>query len=73
LAGAVTALLTDPPLRAALADQGRRHVLATHDVRHTADRIAALYRELLGPTSPCAANGEPARPVPSECRESIHS
>ncbi|MFG2632981.1 glycosyltransferase [Streptomyces sp. NPDC048362] len=63
LAGAVTALLSDPPLRAALGDQGRRHVLSTHDVRHTAERVAALYRELLGARPP----------VPSECRESIHS
>lgn len=48
LAGAITALLSDPPLRAALGDQGRRHVLSTHDVRHTAERIASLYGELLG-------------------------
>ncbi|KIE28069.1 glycosyl transferase [Streptomyces sp. MUSC 125] len=63
LAGAVAGLLSDRSLRAALGDQGRRHVLSTHDVRHTAERVAALYRELLGD-----------RPrVPSECRESIHS
>ncbi|GGW36895.1 glycosyl transferase family 1 [Streptomyces lucensis JCM 4490] len=61
LAGAVTALLSDPSLRTALAAQGHRHVLSTHDVRHTAEQVAAVYRELLG-----------ARPrVPSECRESI--
>ncbi len=47
LAGAITALLSDPPLRAALGDQGRRHILSTHDVRHTAERIASLYGELL--------------------------
>ncbi|MFF0849675.1 glycosyltransferase family 4 protein [Streptomyces sp. NPDC003280] len=63
LAGAVTALLTDAPLRAALADQGRRHVLSTHDVRHTAERVADLYRELLGSRPP----------VSFERRESIHS
>ncbi|MGW2488717.1 glycosyltransferase [Streptomyces sp. NPDC001606] len=76
LATAITALLTDPPLGAALGAAGRRHVLAAHDVRHTAARVADLYRELLG-----AADGRgapqahrpPAHPVPTECRESIHS
>ncbi|WP_129309109.1 glycosyltransferase [Streptomyces sp. L2] len=63
LASAVTGLLPDAALRASLAGQGRRHVLSTHDVRHTAQRVADLYRELLG-----------ARPsVPTERRESIHS
>ncbi|MEU6667614.1 glycosyltransferase family 4 protein [Streptomyces sp. NPDC046727] len=71
LAGAITGLLSDPPLRAALGGQGRRHVLATHDVRLTAERVAALYRELLGRAP--AAGREPAQLVPSECRESIHS
>ncbi|GGS45989.1 glycosyltransferase family 4 protein [Streptomyces cinerochromogenes] len=75
LAAAVTGLLADPPLRAALAGEGRRHVLATHDVRHTAERVADLYRELLGAPGPgrgaLAADeaGGTARPVPSECRE----
>ncbi|MGW5495190.1 glycosyltransferase [Streptomyces olivaceoviridis] len=50
LAGAITALLSDPPLRAGLGDQGRRHILSAHDVRHTAERIASLYGELLGIT-----------------------
>ncbi|MCS0604979.1 glycosyltransferase [Streptomyces sp. LP11] len=63
LAAAVTALLADPALRASLGDQGRRHVLSTHDVRHTAERIAALYREVLGARPP----------VSIERRESIHS
>ncbi|MEV6111211.1 glycosyltransferase [Streptomyces sp. NPDC052109] len=67
LAEAVAGLLSDPPLRAALGDQGRRHVLSTHDVRHTAERIADLYRELLGTAR------EPAPRVPSERREPIHS
>ncbi|MFB0617560.1 glycosyltransferase [Streptomyces sp. AGS-58] len=71
LAGAVTALLSDPPLRAALGAQGRRHILSTHDVRHTAGRIAALYRELLVP-APAADSGT-AQLVPSERRESTHS
>ncbi|MEU1461614.1 glycosyltransferase [Streptomyces sp. NPDC005727] len=63
LAAAVTALLADAPLRAALADQGRRHVVSTHDVRHTAERVADLYRDLLGSRPP----------VSFERRESIHS
>ncbi|MEU3858336.1 glycosyltransferase family 4 protein [Streptomyces sp. NPDC028722] len=71
LAGAVTGLLSDPPLRAALGAQGRRHILSTHDVRHTAGRVAALYRELLVP-APVADSGT-ARPVSSERRESTHS
>ncbi|MFF9085539.1 glycosyltransferase [Streptomyces sp. NPDC014991] len=71
LAGAVTGLLSDPPLRAALGAQGRRHVLSTHDVRHTAGRVAALYRELLVP-APAADSGT-AQPVPPEYREPIHS
>ncbi|MEU4109764.1 glycosyltransferase [Streptomyces sp. NPDC027717] len=62
LAAAVTGLLSDAPLRAELGAQGRRHVLNTHDVRLTAERIADLYRDLLGP-----------RPAVSfECRESTH-
>ncbi|MGW4594250.1 glycosyltransferase family 4 protein [Streptomyces sp. NPDC004457] len=77
LAAAVTALLSDPPLRAALGDQGRRHVLSTHDVRRTAERFAALYRALLDPAdtgcdAPAAA-GAAAELVPSEYRKSIHS
>ncbi|MFF7092604.1 glycosyltransferase [Streptomyces rubradiris] len=49
LARAVTGLLTDPPLRAALGAQGRRHVVSRHDVRDTAARITAVYDELLTP------------------------
>ncbi|MFG2815044.1 glycosyltransferase family 4 protein [Streptomyces sp. NPDC048410] len=48
LAAAVTGLLCDAPLRADLGAQGRRHVLTTHDVRLAAERIADLYRDLLG-------------------------
>ncbi|MFG3048840.1 glycosyltransferase [Streptomyces sp. NPDC048202] len=48
LAAAVTGLLSDAPLRADLGARGRRHVLTTHDVRLTAERIADLYRDLLG-------------------------
>ncbi|WP_395570763.1 glycosyltransferase [Streptomyces sp. BK79] len=58
LAGAVTGLLLDAPLRTSLGGRGRAHVLARHDVRHTAAAVAALYGELLGtgrPTAPHAA------------------
>ncbi|MEH0470387.1 glycosyltransferase [Streptomyces sp. B21-097] len=66
LADAVTALLLDPLLRESLGHQGRRHVLATHDVRHMAEAVAGVYRELLTTTQ-----GAPV--APTECRESIHS
>ncbi|MFJ6908308.1 glycosyltransferase family 4 protein [Streptomyces griseoluteus] len=62
LATAVTGLLCDAPLRADLGAQGRRHVLTTHDVRVTAERIADLYRDVLG-TLPS---------VSTERRESTH-
>ncbi|MET9056263.1 glycosyltransferase [Streptomyces antibioticus] len=65
LAGAVGALLADPPLRASLGGLGRRHVLAAHDVRHTAETVLDLYRDLLGRVPA-------ARVVPSERRESLH-
>ncbi|MFJ4618036.1 glycosyltransferase [Streptomyces sp. NPDC088812] len=71
LAAAVAGLLLDPPLRASLGRQGRRHVLSTHDVRRTAGAVAALYRELLGGRPPEA--GAQASVVPTEGRESIHS
>ncbi|MEW2130147.1 glycosyltransferase [Streptomyces sp. NPDC005435] len=63
LAAAVAGLLSDAPLRAEFGEAGRRHVLSTHDVRHTAGRIADLYRELLGARPP----------VPCEHRESLLS
>ncbi|MET9785384.1 glycosyltransferase [Streptomyces canus] len=66
LAEAVTTLLLDPLLREALGHQGRRHVLSTHDVRLTAEAVAAVYRDVLG--GPAAA-----RAVPTEYREFIHS
>ncbi|MFF5957455.1 glycosyltransferase family 4 protein [Streptomyces luteogriseus] len=62
LAAALTGLLLDPPLRAALGDQGRRHVLSTHDVRRTAQAVADVYRELLD-----------AHAVSTERRESVAS
>jgi glycosyltransferase involved in cell wall biosynthesis len=48
LARALTALLRDEPLRAALGARGRRHVLAAHDLRHAAQAVTDVYRELLG-------------------------
>lgn len=66
LADAMTELLLDPPLRESLGHQGRRHVLSTHDVRHTAEAVADVYRELLG-------GALAAHAVPTEYRESIHS
>ncbi|MFJ9004364.1 glycosyltransferase [Streptomyces canus] len=66
LAEAVTTLLLDPLLREALGHQGRHHVLSTHDVRLTAEAVAAVYRDVLGgPAAACA--------VPTEYREFIHS
>ncbi|MDT7847014.1 glycosyltransferase [Streptomyces justiciae] len=64
LAAAVAGLLLDPLRCESLGHQGRRHVLSTHDVRHTTEAVADLYRELLGTTG---------RVMPSEYRESIHS
>lgn len=85
LAGAVAALLLDPPLRTSLGDRGRRHVLSLHDVRHTARAVADVYRDLLG-TWPAATWARAYRAAedagadrttqhvePSEHRESIHS
>ncbi|WP_371671383.1 glycosyltransferase [Streptomyces sp. NBC_00289] len=79
LAGAVAELLLDPLLRESLGHQGRRHVLSTHDVRHAAQAVAGVYRELLdggpadaGPRAPGANRGT-GRVVPTEYRESIHS
>ncbi|MGW6643797.1 glycosyltransferase [Streptomyces iakyrus] len=62
LAAAVAGLLLDPPLRTALGEQGRRHVLSTHDVRRTARAVADVYRELLA-----------AHAVSTERRESVAS
>ncbi|MFF7307645.1 glycosyltransferase [Streptomyces sp. NPDC008137] len=88
LAGAVTELLTDPLLRESLGDQGRRHVLSTHDVRHTAEAVSDVYRDLLGPWTAITGaehgrrldtghGAEPNRTTQlvetTEYRESIHS
>ncbi|MFC8128409.1 glycosyltransferase [Streptomyces sp. NPDC057302] len=59
LARALVGLLGDPPLRESLGRAAHRHVLNTHDVRHTTDAVAAVYRELPGVG-------------PIKCRESIN-
>ncbi len=68
LADALTRMLLDPPLRESLGDQGRRHVLAAHNVRHSADAVTDLYLELLD-----ARRTVTHRAEPTECRESIRS
>ncbi|NGO07267.1 glycosyltransferase family 4 protein [Streptomyces sp. HC44] len=82
LAGAVTELLLDPPLRESLGNRGRRHVLSTHDVRHATEAVGDVYRELLGtraatdgarPSRGAEANRTKQRVEPTEHRESIHS
>ncbi|MBQ0829189.1 glycosyltransferase [Streptomyces tagetis] len=77
LAGAVTALLADAPLLAALGRAGREHVLATHDVRHTARSVAAVYREVLdgpAPTERVPSGGAAHRPsVSTDSREAVSS
>ncbi|GAA2420601.1 glycosyltransferase [Streptomyces glaucus] len=60
LAAAVAELLLDPPLRASLGDRGRRHVLSAHDVRHAAERIADVYRDLLD-AAPAGRSPRPPR------------
>ncbi|MET8223026.1 glycosyltransferase [Streptomyces sp. NPDC005301] len=86
LAEALCGLLSDPPLRESLGRRGRHHVLATHDVRHTADAVAAVYGELLV-AEPSRRRGRSAakpaghaeraefaaRGAHNECRESIHT
>ncbi|WSQ09306.1 glycosyltransferase [Streptomyces sp. NBC_01231] len=66
LARTVTELLLDPRLRESLGHQGRRYVLSSHDVRHTAEAVTDVYRDLI--------SLRPApRVAPPEHRESIHS
>ncbi|MFD0315096.1 glycosyltransferase family 4 protein [Streptomyces flavalbus] len=75
LARAVTALLDAPPLRAALGAAGHHHVRAAHDVRHTAEAVARVYREVLAERR--AAERAAARAdeyaYGDEFEESIHS
>lgn len=81
LADAVSGLLLDAPLRASIGRRGRAHVLSTHDVRHTAAAITAVYDDLLGdgrtPGAHTAPGDGPAlvgrsAVVPIEYRESTH-
>ncbi|MFB7087344.1 glycosyltransferase [Streptomyces sp. NPDC056296] len=81
LADAVAGLLLDAPLRASLGRRGRAHVLSTHDVRHTAAAITAVYDDLLGDGRTTGTHTVPGdRPalvgrsavVPIEYRESTH-
>lgn len=58
LARALTALLRDEPLRAALGARGRAHVLAAHDLRRVTDAMSGLYRELLGGAAPAVGPDE---------------
>jgi glycosyltransferase involved in cell wall biosynthesis len=62
LAREVTGLLLDPLLRESLGREGRRNVLITHDVRHTAAAVADVYGELLGGAGD--ANGSGSRGGP---------
>ncbi|ANB06471.1 glycosyl transferase [Streptomyces ambofaciens] len=69
LADAVARLLLDAPLRTSLGRRGRAHVRSTHDVRHTASAVAALYDGLLvaggATTGPLTVHGgRPPAPAP---------
>ena len=68
LADALTRTLLDPSLRESLGHQGLRHVLTAHDVRHSAEAVTDLYRELLDAWSTVAHRAEH-----TECRERIRS
>jgi glycosyltransferase involved in cell wall biosynthesis len=68
LAAAITGLLLDAPLRESLGARGRRHVLSLHDVRHTTEAVADIYRDLLGPWP--ASPG--ARPFAAIARATTH-
>ncbi|WP_435879461.1 glycosyltransferase family 4 protein [Streptomyces tirandamycinicus] len=59
LATAVGDLLLNGPLRGTLGRQGRQHVLAAHDVRHSASALADVYREVSA--AHAAVGGPPAR------------
>ncbi|MFE6283378.1 glycosyltransferase [Streptomyces sp. NPDC057877] len=67
LARAIARLLGDARLRASLGAAGLDHVRSAHDVRHTAEAVARVYREVLG-GRPTAGHA-----LTDEYRESIHS
>jgi glycosyltransferase involved in cell wall biosynthesis len=73
LAEAVTELLLDPRLRESLGNRARRHVLSTHDVRHTAKAVAGVYRDLLDTGCGAEANQTTHRVEHTEHRESNYS
>ncbi|MFD3620408.1 glycosyltransferase family 4 protein [Streptomyces sp. NPDC058676] len=73
LAEAVTELLLDPPLRESLGNRARRHVLSTHDVRHTAKAVADVYRDLLVTGCGAETNQTTHRVEHTEHKESNHS
>nr|WP_177213885.1 glycosyltransferase family 4 protein [Streptomyces radiopugnans] len=62
LARALAALLADPPLRHDLGLLAAEHVRAFHDVRHTAERVARLYAEVLAERSAAAPARRRTRP-----------
>lgn len=57
LATAVADLLLNAPLRATLGRRGHRHVVSTHDVRHTAAAVADVCRDVLGIRPGCGEAG----------------
>lgn len=71
LARALTALLTDPPLRRELGLRSRDHVVAAHDVRRTAQRVAELYAEVLTERA-APADGTPTTPFHLPLHPSTH-
>ncbi|MEU6081146.1 glycosyltransferase [Streptomyces sp. NPDC047108] len=64
LARAMTDLLLNPRLRDTLGAQAQEHVRGAHDVRATADAVARLYRELLGPARAVPRTPDGAPPPP---------
>ncbi|WP_369259459.1 glycosyltransferase family 4 protein [Streptomyces sp. R35] len=72
LAEAICGLLSDPLLCESLGNQGRRHVLTTHDVRRATDAVAEVYRELLSGRQAQHA-GRVGCGDHTECRESSHT
>ena len=60
LAQALTGLLADAPLAAALGQAARRRALAAHDPAANADAMAAIYQQILAENSSGRTGG--ARP-----------
>jgi glycosyltransferase involved in cell wall biosynthesis len=59
LADAIGALADDPDLRIRLGAAGRERVLREHDLSASAQRLAGMFEEMLGPEP---AAGEARRP-----------